>query len=173
MKHAFLSVSLLIFIAFNSIAQNKYPTLDSLERGFATVWKDIKMPCQWVMTPKRKANGRLIFYDTDSTGVQVEFFKASSLPFYTSSQTDFETTEQYDSWKEKMRDDKKSIEFTKIEEAEDAGYIIFKISDGSGEFYRLLARHQDLVCSIRIYNKEMPVEEQLEKLKLLHDLNRK
>jgi hypothetical protein len=123
------------------------------------------------MEAKRKANGKLKFFDQDSTGLEFDFFKANSLPFYNASQTDFETTENYYHWKEEKMRNAKSIDIKIVEENKDAGFIIFKVKDESGEFYRILARHEDLVCSIKIFNKVMPLENQLDKLKTLHGIN--
>jgi hypothetical protein len=172
MKLSIILIAAQIFISVNCNSQNKYTTLDGLESSFESVKKDIKMPCQWEMNTKHKTNGKITFFDKDSTGLEFDFFKASSLPFYTPFQTDFETTKKYYSWKLKSGNYTKDIILSKIEENKEAGFVIFKIKDLSGEFYRIFARHHDFVCSIKIFNKEMPIENQLDKLKMLHDLNK-
>ncbi len=172
MKRCNLIIICSFFLAVDAKSQIKYPTLDSVEHTFQAIWKDIKMPCSWQMATKRKANGKLIFFDTSSTRFEIEFLKASSLPFYTSLQTDFETTEQYYHWAIRQLDNIETIMLTKLEESEKVGFVILKVRDASGDFYRLLARHHDLVCSIKVYNKEMTIDQQFEKLKLLYELNR-
>jgi hypothetical protein len=172
MKHSYLLIISLMFSIVNCCSQNKYTTLVSLESSFESVWKDVKMPCEWEMDSKRKTNGKLTFFDKDSTGLEFDFFKANSLPFYSPSQTDYETTMEYYDWKSKKKGNTKNIILTKIEENKEVGFVIFKIKDASGEFYRIFARHHDLVCSIKIFNKEIPLENQLDKLKMLHQLNK-
>ena len=172
MQLSIILITTFIFFSQNCYSQNKYVTLDSLESSFESVKKDIKMPCQWIMDVKRKANGKITFFDSDSTALEFDFFKASSLPFYTTSQTDYETTKKYYQWKLKKRLNTMNIVLTKIEENYAAGFVIFKIKDESGEFYRILARHGEFVSSIKIFAKEIPVVNQLSKLRMLHDLNK-
>jgi hypothetical protein len=171
MKYSsFLILSFVISIT-NCSSQNRYANLDSLESSFESVWKDIKMPCTWGTEAKRKTNGKLAFYDKDSTMFEFDFFKVNSLPFYLPTQTDFETIKMYFFWKTNQEETTKGIIITKVEENSDSKFIILKIRDSSGEFYRILARHDDVMCSIKIFDQKIPIETQLDKLKLLNKLN--
>ena len=172
MKYAFLLMLSFICLAVDTFAQKGIPTIDSLEYNFERLTKNKMMPCQWVLTLQHRTNGQMRYYDKDSIALEFEFFKASSLPFYTSSQTDFETTQHYYDWTVKMQENKGSIKLTKLEENNAEGFAIFKIIDLSGEFYRLLARHEEIVYSIKIYNKNTTIDKKLETLILLHQLNK-
>jgi hypothetical protein len=172
MKLSIILITVFILISDLCYSQGSSITLDSLESEFVSVWKDIKMPCQWKMDSKRNANGKLTFFDKDSSAIEFDFFKASSLPFYTSIQTDYETTKKYYKWALKKSKKLKNNVFIKVEENKKAGFIIYKIKDASGEFYRIFARHHDFVFSTKIFKSEISVESQLDKLRLLHDLNK-
>ena len=172
MKYAFLLNLFFLCFTVDTFAQKGIPTIDSLEYNFERLTKNKMMPCQWVLSIKHRANGQLRYYDKDSTALEFEFFKASSLPFYTSSQTDFETTQHYYNWTVKEHDNTESLKLTKLEENRAEGYAIFKINDLSGEFYRLLARHDEILYSIKIYNKKTSTGKKIETLKLLHGLNK-
>jgi hypothetical protein len=162
------------FILLSKICytQNNYATFDSIESSFESIKKNIQMPCQWEMTSKARNNGKCTFFDKDSTALEFDFYKTSSIPFYTTTQTDFETTKEFYKWELKKSSKSKKIFFSKVEENKEAGFVIVKVKDSTGDFYRILARHNDLVYSIKIFNKVLPLEKQLEKLKTLHDLNK-
>ena len=173
MRHPIILIAVLICFSQKSFSQKSYKTLDSLESLFTSVWIDVKMPCQWEMIAKRKANGKLIFLNNDSTIFQFNFFKAASLPFYNELDTDFETTQKFYNWiKKKNRNYNKSISSTKIEENKENGYQILKIKDESGQFYNIFARHNDVACSIIIFNKDINEKDLLETLRQLHQLNK-
>ena len=172
MKYVFLLILSFICLAVDTFAQKGISTIDSLEYNFERLTKNKMMPCQWVLTIKHRTNGQLRYYDRDSTALEFEFFKASSLPFYTSSQTDFETTQHYYDWTVNEHVNTESLKLTKLQENKTEGYAIFKIIDLSGEFYRLLARHNEILYSIKIYNKKTSTDKKLYTLIQLHDLNK-
>ena len=173
MRHPIILIAVLISFSQNCFSQNNYKTLDSLESLFTSVWIDVKMPCQWEMTPKRKANGKLVFLNKDSTVFQFNFFKAASLPFYNELDNDFETTQRFYKWIiKKNRFYNKSISAIKIEESKEYGFQILKVKDESGEFYNIFARNNDIICSIKIFNKEIMEKDLLETLRQLQQLNK-
>ena len=173
MKYLIILIFVWITSSQKCFSQINYKTLDSLESIFSSVWIDVKMPCQWEMTAKRKTNGKLVFFDKDSTSFQFNFFRVSSLPFYKESETDFETTKKFNYWiTKKNRNYNKSISSIKIEENKENNFQILKIKDESGQFFIIYSRTKNIVSSIKIFSEKIVEKDLLETLKLLQQLNK-
>ena len=173
MKISTILILVQFFISVNCNAQNQYKVIDSLESSFERIKRNMAIPCQFEVMFNRRENGRPFFTTKDSTQLEFDFFKISSLPFFNSKQTNYETTSSYYDWILQRKDTLNSIKLTKIDENKDYGYFVYKIQDASGEFYRLLARAGDILFSIKIFDNKMPMEDQLEKLQILYSLNKK
>ena len=173
MKITILLIQLVLFATINCKAQSQDRILDSLESSFERIARNVKMSCDWEMEGKFKENGHLFFINKeDSTQLEFTFFKAKTLPFYNPKQTDFEITSEYYNWELRETNSLKSINLTQIEQNKDDGFLIFSIKDSSGEIYRLLANKLGITYSIKIFNKEMTVENQLDLLRNLYYLNK-
>ncbi len=172
MRISTLLILVQFFISVNCSAQDQYKVLDSLESSFERVKRDMAIPCQFEVKFNRRENGRPFFTTKDSTQIEFDFFKISSLPFFNSRQTNYETTSSYYDWISQRKDALNSIRLTKIDENKDHGYFVYKIQDASGEFYRLLAREGEILFSIKIFDNKMSTEDQLDKLQLLYSLNK-
>jgi hypothetical protein len=152
----------------NCFSQNSYTSLDSLESIFEVAEENVKMPCRWIMTAKKKPNGKLTFFNADSMALEFDFFKAEKLPFFTPVQTEFETVKSYLKWKKALTNNTGNILVSELEEDENECYIIYKVKDTLGEYHRILSRHGSVIYSIKIFDKKQSVESQLANLKLLH-----
>ncbi len=169
MKKILFSAISLLWINFNCKSQN----LDRLESAFETIPKNTAIPCQYEMAWKLKPNGKHYFINKDSTRLEIDWFRTPSLPFYDSQQTNLETVIAYYNWNLKEANNSERFSVEKIEENVEKGFIILKITDTQEEFYRLLSRNDESVCSIKIFDKTMALESQLDHLRVLYDLNRK
>jgi hypothetical protein len=172
MKISTLLLVVQFFIAVNCSAQGQYKVLDSLESSFEHIKRDMNVPCQFQVTFNRRENGKPFFITNDSTQLEFDFFKITSLPFFDSTQTNFETTSSYYEWLLQRKNSLKSISFSKIRENKDDGYFVYKIHDASGTFYRLVAREGNILFGIKIFDNKISAEEQLNKLQLLYALNK-
>jgi len=168
MKRLSISAIFLLWIAFNCKSQN----LDRLESSFETIARSTAIPCQYEMVWKLKPNGKHYFINNDSTRLEVDWFRTPSLPFYNSHQTNLETITAYYNWNLKEASNSEHFRVEKIEENIEKGFIILRIIDNQEEFYRLLSRNDESVCSIKIFDKNMPVESQLNHLRVLYNLNK-
>ena len=173
MKMSFYIIVLHLAISLNCIAQDPFISLDSLESSFERIPGQTKIPCEFAMVLDRKVNGKLIFMNKDSTQLELDCFKIKSLPFFDSKQIVFDANSSYLTWVSARKDILKNLKVTKIEANQNYGYWIFKIADTFGEFYQLLAKEDDVLLSIKIFDRKMSVEEQLSKLTILYELNKK
>ncbi len=173
MKKASLFLLVSTCLVLQGNAQSQLAVLDSLESSFERVVRDTKIPCQYGMDFKRKANGRPYFLNNDSTRLEFDYFKASSLPFYTSEQKNIETTLGYYDWISQQIDNINNILLQKEPEDSVSDYMIYKITTDSGSFYRLFARNGDIAFSIKIFDPIESREDQLDKLRTLWAINKK
>lgn len=93
------------------------------------------------------------------------------MPFLIKKQTRFKSTIEYYNWKLKGKNYSKIV-FKKIEENKENGFAIFKINDASGIFYYLLGGNNDTMYSIKIFDKKMPMVNQLDYLRTLNKFNK-
>lgn len=167
---------ILIFINFCRIvdcsAQSQGKSLSSIESSLEKIEKNIKIPCQYFVKFHHRENGKSFFTTNDSCQLEFDFFTTNKLPFFNSNQTSAETITSYINWLRKETDLLKDIRFSKIDENTEDGYCVYKIQDALGEYYRLLAREGNILISIKIIDKKMDVENQLERLQILYALNK-
>jgi len=173
MKISAILILVQFFISANCTAQNEYKVLDSLESSFERIKHDMSIPCQFEVKFNKRENGNPFFIAKDSFQLEFDFFKISSVPFYNSNQTNFETTSAYYDWVLQRKDAIKNIKIDKVDESKEYGYFVYKVQDNSGKFYRLLAREGDILFSIKIFDNNMSMKDQLDKLQILYSLNKK
>ena len=172
MKISTILIFVNFFIVLNCSAQNKYNVFDSLESSYERIKQGMNIPCQFEVKFNRRENGKPFFTTKDSSQLEFDFFKISSIPFFNSKETSFETISSYYDWILKGQDTVKSIRLTKIDKNKEYGYFVYQIQDASGKFYRLLERDGDVLLSIKIFDNKMATEDQLDKLQILYSLNK-
>ena len=155
-----------------SFGQSNFTTVDFFDSKLESVWKSPRMPCTWVVTPQRRANGKLAFVDSDSSKIEFDFYELLSLPFFDSTQSDLETNKQFLKWCSSQIANTPSLSLKTIEENEETGFVIIKLKEGEAESYRIFGRNKNMACSLRMVDKKMQEEEQIEKLRLLYSLNK-
>ena len=104
--------------------------------------------------------------------MDLDYFKIKSLPFFKFQQTNLETTSAYYNWIIEKVKLSNNILITKIEESKESEYIILKIAVSNAEFYRLLTRRGNVFFSIKIFDKNSPAEDMLNKLRTVYKLNK-
>ncbi len=172
MKVAIILIFIELLVVSNCSAQNKYNVLDSLESSFERIKHNMAIPCQFEATFNRRENGKPFFTTIDSSQLEFDFFKVSSIPFFNSKEIIFKTISFYYDWILKGQDTVNSIKLTKFDKNKDYGYFVYQIQDASGKYYRLLEREGDVLLSIKIFDNKMSTEDQLEKLQILYSLNK-
>jgi hypothetical protein len=82
--------------------------LDTTKFKYSQFKPEIKLPGDWKVKQILKSNGQVFFTNEDSTIVAIAVFRASKLPVYKETQTDFETAYAYYNWDSKyMKDEEK------------------------------------------------------------------
>ncbi len=159
-------------IIVDCAAQSKQNTIANIESSLKKFERHSKIPCAYVVTFNRRDNGSGYFTTKDSAQLEFDFFKITSLPFFNTSQSSAETISSYYNWLVKEKDFSNDIKLSKIDENTDDSYSIYKIQDGSGDCYRLLGIEGNVLISIKLLDKKMPVENQIERLQTLYLLNK-
>lgn len=145
---------------------------DTTKLKYAQFKPEIKLPGDWKIKQILKSNGQVYFINEDSTIVAIAVFKASKLPVYKETQTDFETAYAYYDWDSKYMKDEEKMEVKKVLENKDKAFVIWNAKDPYNDNYFLFARHKDLLYNIMIFDREMSLEKQLRYLELLFDINK-
>ena len=73
MKYIFL-LTMFLLSEFKICKAQNASLFDSLESTFDSISIGAKMPCQWKMTLQKKANGKLTFFEKDSTSIEFDHF---------------------------------------------------------------------------------------------------
>ncbi|MEI7472655.1 MAG: hypothetical protein WCJ85_10375 [Chitinophagaceae bacterium] len=173
MKKSCLLLVWLSGLVWQGHAQQSLAIMDKEESSFERVIKGTSIPCQYEMDFRRKENGRPYFINKDSTRLEFDFFKASSLPFFTSQQTYSETTQAFYDWINLQKQHIKYISIQKLPEDSASDYILLKIMAMQESYYRLIGRNAEIVFSIKIIDPTLSATDQLDKLKLLYSINKK
>ena len=145
---------------------------DTTKLKYSQFKPEIKLPGDWKIKQILKSNGQVYFTNEDSAIVAIAVFKASRLPVYKETQTDFETAYAYYEWDSKYMQDEEKMEVKKILENKDKAFVIWNAKDPYNDNNFLFARKKDLLYNIMIFDKEMPLEKQLSYLELLFDINK-
>lgn len=160
------------FIILNCTAQGQQNTIANIESSLKKYERHSKIPCAYIVTFDRRDNGRGYFTTKDSAELEFDFFKIINLPFFNTSQSSAETISSYYNWLVKEKDFSNNIKLSKIDENTDDSYSIYKIQDASGDCYRLLGIKGNVLISIKLLDRKMPVENQIERLQTLYALNK-
>jgi hypothetical protein len=147
--------------------------LDTTTLKYSQLKPEIKLPGYWKIKQILKGSQQVFFTNEDSTIVAISVFKASKLPVFKETQTEFETAYAYYDWDSKYMKDEEKMEVKKIAENKDKAFIIWHAKDSNNDNYFLFGRHKDLMYNIMVFDEVMPLEKQLSILEELYDLNKK
>ncbi|SFM57751.1 hypothetical protein SAMN05428949_0040 [Chitinophaga sp. YR627] len=150
---------------------NFYPVMDTTVKKYSQHKANIKLPGEWKVKQILEG-GQVFFINADSTIAAMAVFPASEMESYKEGQDDFVTTETYYEWDSNYMRDERKMTVKKITENKDKSFIIWNAKDQYNDNNFLFGTHNGLVYNIMIYDKKMPVEQQLRYIEMLYDLNK-
>ncbi|TWV92212.1 hypothetical protein [Chitinophaga pinensis] len=150
---------------------NFYPVMDTTVKKYSPHKAKIRLPGEWKIKTILEG-GQVFFTNADSTTVAMIVFPASEMESYKEGQDDFVTTETYYEWDSNFMRDELKMAVKKITENKEKSFIIWNAKDQDNDNNFLFGTHIGLVYNIMIYDKQMPLEQQLKFIEMLYDLNK-
>lgn len=145
---------------------------DTTKLKYAQYKPQIKLPGEWKVKQVLKSNGQVFFINDDSTVVAISVFIAAKLPVYKETQTNFESAYAYYEWDSNYFRDELKMNVRKLNDNKEKAFVIWNAKDDHNDNYHLFGRHKKLLYNIMIFDRQMPVEQQLKFIELIYDINR-
>ena len=150
---------------------NFYPVMDTTVKKYSQHKASIKLPGEWKVK-QILDGGQVFFINTDSTIAAMSVFPAAEMESYKEGQDDFVTTETYYEWDSNYMRDEQKMTVKKLTENRSKSFIVWNAKDQYNDNNFLFGTHNGLVYNIMIYDKKMPLEQQLQFIEMLYDINK-